>query len=163
MGLFSITPIIREHFSSLVRDSSRRRTIVIFGIFPGLVGLLLSLGGVLLNKSFTQVVISILAILVGFSINALVLLMRNDREVEEGSKEEELMENTRNHTMYALILGLTILSYTAAIYLLQVSSITMNDGPSIAGSALFYAGLIHYVQTLYLLPARLYAIADEIF
>lgn len=163
MGLFSILPIVQEHYRSLVSDSSRLRTATIFGFIPGITGIVLSLSGILLTPEFTRIVISMLAILVGFSINALVLLMRDHEAIKDGTREAELMENTRNHTMYALIFGLTILTYTGGIMLFQTSGIDLGYLADIVGSSILFAGLVHYLQTLYLLPARLYAIIDTLF
>lgn len=162
MGLFSIFPIICEHYRSLVSDSSKIRTIFIFGIIPLTVSSLLILRGVNITNSLAEVLIPAVSVLIGFSINAMLLLIGR---VSDGTteREQKLIENTRNHTMYAVIIGLATLVLVVGFLVTSGRNMVPVDfSLRPFASFVLYTLLGHYIISLYLLPARFYAIAENV-
>lgn len=161
MGLFSVLPIVIAHYRSLVSDSSRLRVMAIFFIIPIAVSVFLVGLGIEVSRLFVQVVVSALAVLIGFSINAMLLLIRQAKG-ETSDREAKLVKNTRNHTMYSTIVGLGFLAIALLFFFPFPIKIVGSEYLSTIGSVFLYFGIIHYLLTLYLLPARLYAIAENI-
>ncbi|AHG00840.1 hypothetical protein HALLA_09700 [Halostagnicola larsenii XH-48] len=162
MGLFSILPIVREHYKSLVSDSSKKRAVIIFGVIPTAISIILILSGMNLTRDLAEVLIPAIAILIGFSINAMLLLIGRVSD-EPTEREEKLVKNTRNHTMYAVILGLATLVIVLVFLISSKNKLAPVDLPlRTMASFLIYFLIGHYIISLYLLPARFYAIAENI-
>lgn len=162
MGLYSIRPIISAHYQTVISESNSK--LKVWGVFIFLPIVFAVISGVVFNVSITSgvvvTIISILAILIGFSINAVFLLIDHAKD-DPSELEQELLENTRNITLYAIIFGIFTLSF-AGLVLLSINNDTLfSDGVLLlVVSSVLYASLAHYILTLLLLPARLYVIVE---
>lgn len=162
MGLFSIRPIVNAHRESLSDESNSEHKVKFwFYILPALIAAFLVLLKIFITSSFALAVISMIAILIGFSVNAIVLLMDHVDE-DMSSDEEKLVEGLRNLTLYSIIVGLVLLLLTGLSLLATTND--LFEGCWIARaivSFLLFTGLSHYLITLFLLPARLYVVVES--
>lgn len=159
IGLFSIFPIIREHFKSLIDDSTKLGIIILFLIIPVLVASVAIHFKAFLDRSFIQTALSVLAVLVGFTINALVLLMGTSEE-SYSTKQEEVLDKTRDHTVYSLVIGLVLIGL-ASLFLVFYNQISSAGiGIIVVSTLILYTISTHYITTLFLIPARIYKISD---
>lgn len=165
MGLFNIGPIADE-YSDTIRaiSSSERKAILVFVLFPLTFGVVFVLLGWLVGGDFAVAIISMLAILIGFSINAGVLLLEQnpaDLGAEEGQEEDKkrFLKNTKVLIIYAILVGL-VLVLISAVSLIGTSNSVLNEGIlHRLISVIIYSGILHYVLTLLLIPARMHTIA----
>lgn len=161
MGLFSIRKIVRVHYSTIIDESNTKRKVffVFLGV-PVIIAFLAMLFSVGATTNLMMAVVSMLAILIGFSINAVFLLMSGGSE-NPTPDEKELFENTRNITLYSIIVGLFSL-VLAGLVLTGISNNVLLAGDKllILLSGILFFLLVHYVITLFLLPARLYVIVE---
>jgi len=179
MGIFNIKKIIELHYYSIVKNSSFPLAIFWFGLIP----LFISVVGTYLHpidQNFIQILIPVMGILIGFSINAVILLMgkshdNSDKFLEDSTAEgksfissgkiSELYEHTRNHTHYILILGLIILVLLCFCYLVSRSRIVphfIKTGYFYdwSLSIFLYSLLSHYILSVFLIPSHIYAIVE---
>lgn len=161
MGLFSIRRIVEAHFCTLLDESnSDFKVWFVFLIIPIIISSFSVITGIVATINIMIAVISMLAILIGFSINSMFLLVNSNNE-NQTSDEEELYRNTRNITLYLIIAGLITLSI-AGITLIGLSNDILQIGYMglLVLSSILFLLLSHYIITLFLLPARLYVIVE---
>ncbi|WP_440769354.1 hypothetical protein [Natronorubrum sp. DTA28] len=115
-----------------------------------------------LTNSLAEVLIPAISVLIGFSINAMLLLIGRVSD-ETTDREEKLIKNTRNHTMYAVIIGLATLVLVVGFLVTSGETLIPIDLPfRTFTSFILYSLIGHYIISLYLLPARFYAIAENV-
>lgn len=167
--VFSLGTIAQHHFDCIKKDLSPQWKVwIYFGAVPVIISSVLVSIGLVVTKNFLSLVVPMLSILVGFSINAIVILI----DTPDGSASErtrELVFRTRSHTLYAVVFGLALIALSGFHYLLidrGITTITMStkylrtDVRTIL-SLLFFFAIVHYLFTLYLLPARIYAVIEH--
>ncbi len=72
---------------------------------------------------------------------------------------KRLVRQTKSHAIYSILSGLLVLTVTIAVHILFMSdAIVVSTTSQSVISFIVYFGLGHYVITMYLLPARMYAI-----
>lgn len=163
MGLFSIKELIKVHYCTILAESnSKHKIYFVFLIIPLAVAILSFTQKITATIDLMIAMVSMLAILIGFSINAVFLLMNGGSE-EPSTDEIELFENTRNITIYSIIIGIFTL-VIAGILLTGLSNDFNINGklPLILGSSVLSFLVTHYIITLLLLPARLYVIIESV-
>ncbi len=159
MGLFSLGQIAREHFGSLEDDSSCTRVVFIFIILPLAVSLLLVIGELFVTKGFLQLLVSALSILIGFSINALVLLLRHGNQSDV---DDDLLDTVRDLASYTLIIGVFVLAIASISFLLfetwskPISRLNLS-----VVSFIMYAISGHFIANILLIPARVYVLVEN--
>lgn len=163
--MYSIIAIVKEHCKSLRSDLNPEWKIWIHTvIIPMIVGASLLPLGFEATSGFISVLVPMLSILVGFSINSVVMLVGQPEgdEYENDYKQgqlEELVLQTRSHTLYAIVFGLGLLAICGVFYLHFQS----NDPGQLVTQVLsfiLFTALAHYLLTLYLLPGRIYSIVE---
>lgn len=161
MGIFSIRSVIRVHIDELIEDSSATYSFIVFLLLPVIISLILVIIGIHVTQQFLAVLISALAVLIGFTINAVVLLMRY-RADDTNEDLRKLVRQTRVHAHYLMVLGFFILSYIIVYYLIFTAGFTVGI-PLIAESISFltYFLMAHFLLTLLLIPARLYVVVEN--
>ncbi|WP_133412266.1 hypothetical protein [Natrarchaeobaculum sulfurireducens] len=161
MGLFSFLPVIYYHFKYVVDDSSKKRVLTIFLLFPLVPTVLLIWFGYTLSAEIAQVIATVVGVLVGFSISSLMQLTSQVRKPEPDS-HQDLVEKTRVHTMYALDFGIALLAATAFSHIILSSDMHVGKLVEIALTGSIFLGFGHFLLTLFLLPARLFTIGEKV-
>ena len=164
MSLYKISEIKNKYNKTLDKLSpSEQKTKWVFFRIPLFIGILFSTVGVLPTGDFLTGLISMLAILVGFTVNAGILLINytvdeNDRQV---SDRKELKNDILSISTYSIVIGIFAIIFSGVI-LLGVSNAPIVRLPHQIGlrmlSVILYALLLHFMFTLLLLPSRLYAV-----
>lgn len=134
----------------------------IFGIFPALLGVALGFT----TSLWTEIVrplLSVIGVLTGFSINALVLITGHDKN-DAYEIKGRVVEQTQDFTLYSILSGILLLVIITFGYVaLSMSypawfpwkvSIPVVEIASI----LVYTGLIHYFLILLVISHRLYTL-----
>jgi len=105
-------------------------------------------------------IISMLAILIGFSINAVFILI--DSYPEEPTNDIDLLfVGTRNVTLYSIIFGIITLLVAGLVLVLVINrNLHLREIEIGLLSFITFVMVFHYFITLLLLPARLYTIIE---
>lgn len=167
-NLIDVTPVIIVHYRRVIKDSP----LVIADLFV-LLGIPLLSAGVAIytpvSSGLVSRVIPALAILIGFSVNAVILMAGEPLEPNEKPESraayskvksrKQALIHTRTNTLYALIVGLI------ALLIAIISSAALHAELSrnlvIALSFILYFLLIHYFITLLMVARRLYILVEK--
>lgn len=167
-NLIDVTPVIIVHYRRVFNDSPWiiADLLVLLG-FP----LLLAYAAIYepANDKLIGRVVPALAILIGFSVNAVILMAGEPLEPDgepksrkaytEAENRKQALIHTRTNTLYALIIGLITL------FIAILSSAAIHaDIPTfvLTGiSFILYALLIHYFITLMMVARRLYILVEK--
>lgn len=166
-NLIDVSPVIVVHYRRILDDSPlpTADVFVLLGI-PILFGILGFVSPA--TGNFLSLVIPTLAILIGFSVNAVILMAREPLKREEPESREEHAEkekrksaliHTRTNTLYALIVGLVTLLVavsTSAVLRVGVGYLALQ-----IVSYVLYFLLIHYFLTLLMISRRLYILVEK--
>jgi len=161
MGLFSLIKIVKAHYRTLLEESNGYlKVCILFAILPILISVVLIRSDMFINSNMMTTIVSMLAILIGFSINAVFILI--DSYPDETSKDLDLLfEGTRNITLYSIIFGIFTLFISGLILVIFINKGHYIDGILIKSlSIVVFFTVSHYFVTLLLLPARLYVIVE---
>lgn len=161
MGLFSLIKIVKAHYRTLLEESNGYlKVCILFAILPTIISVVLIRSDMFINSNMMTTIVSMLAILIGFSINAVFILI--DSYPDETSKDLDLLfEGTRNITLYSIIFGIFTLFISGLILVIFINKGQHIDGVLIKSlSIVVFFTVSHYFVTLLLLPARLYVIVE---
>lgn len=153
LNVINILPILREHFKSLKEDTTLIGVVFIFAIFPILLSVGLLLLDITLTKEILNTLITSFAIFVGFTINVLVILLKNKEEKIRIRKK--LIEHLTYNSLYELVLGLVILF--VALILLAIIPRISNDF-LIVLSLILYSLVFNFILTLLMISKRFFVI-----
>ena len=161
MGLFSLVKIVEAHYRTLLEESnSQLKVWFLFAILPMIISIIPIQFDMFINSSMMTTIVSMLAILIGFSINAVFILI--DSYPDETSNDLDLLfEGTRNITLYSIIFGIFTLFISGLVLV-----IFLNKGYHLDRILIKFLSIVifftvsHYFVTLLLLPARLYVIVE---
>lgn len=167
-NIIDVTPVIIVHYRRVFNDSP-----LVIADFFILIGLPLLLAFAAFfepaNNQLIARIIPALAILIGFSVNAVILMAREPLEPEEKPEDrktyavvesrKQALIHTRTNTLYALIVGLITLLIaiiSSAVLYANISTIVLA-----VISFILYAFLIHYFITLFMIARRLYILVEK--
>ena len=167
-NLIDVTPVIAVHYRRIAKDSP----LVIADLFV-LLGVPFLIAGVSIrvpvSNGLISRVIPALAILIGFSINAVILMAGEPLEPGEGTQSrtaysevknrKQALIHTRSNTLYALVVGL--LALLMAIISSAVLHARLPEMLVTAVSFVLYFLLIHYFITLLMVVRRLYILVEK--
>lgn len=111
---------------------------------------------IFINAEIVKSVISAVAILVGFSLNALLLLLRYGKASDSSDK---LMRIVRHISTYTIIVGIFTVSLSLVSLLLLENS--PNDLEIYSISVIIYLITSHYLLSVLLLPARVFVFVEN--
>ena len=158
----NISKIIWGHYGALSSGNpfkpwaSRFLIFFVFFLIPITIGVVLGFISPLTSGIVTPFV-TVLGVLTGFSINAIFLLFRHS---DDNSYEEEIqvVEQTRQVTLYAVLIGIVLIACLLITAALTQGSIFFGDLLGKIGSSLLYAATMHYFITLLVIVHRLYSL-----
>ena len=153
LNIIDIFPILKEHFRTLKEDTSLFGAIFIFVILPLLLSIALLLFDITLSKEILNTLITSFAIFVGFTINVLVILLKN-RE-EKIRIRNKLIEHLTYNSLYELVLGLIIL-FLAIITLALIPKIIVSL--LIILSLILYFLVFNFIFTMLMISKRFFVI-----
>ncbi len=155
MGLLTIINIvtpIKKHYETLKDDAHWLVILVIYFLLPiGISAILLFVCKIQLSLSFLNTLIAVFSIFIGFSINALILLLGRKRE--ENQLKNKLLVHTTYNTIYELIIGLIILIYWLFFTLFYDK---MSEVVLLVLSFGLLLLLLHFILTLLMIARRIY-------
>jgi hypothetical protein len=158
----NLSKIIRGHYSALDRGNAFTPVIskaVIFFIFFAIPAAIGSILGIIspLTTNIVAPFVTVLGVLTGFSINAVLLLFRYS---EDKSYEEEIqvVEQTREVTLYSVFIGIVLVACMLVAAVLTQSDLFFGELIEKTGSILIYAATMHYFITLLVIVHRLYSL-----
>lgn len=109
-----------------------------------------------INTEIVKSVISAVAILVGFSLNALLLLLRYS---EASNSSDKLMRIVRHISTYTILIGIFIVSFSL------ISLVLLENNPNnlekYIMSFVIYLITSHYLLSVLLLPARVFVFVEN--
>jgi len=151
--VIDITPILRTHFSILKKELHLWPLLFLFVFIPFAVSITLIYFDFLISNNLINVIITTFAILVGFIINVLVILLNYKKE---GIRiRDQLVEHLSYNCLYELILGLTLLAVALLLSILNGSSvITLLS----LLSFIIYFLIINFLITLLMISKRLFTL-----
>ncbi len=157
-GLVNIIPIIRNHYSNIIKDSpvAWMDLLILLGL-PAATVLLVPYYTATVN--FVILVVTALTILFGFTFNAAILLSGTNTS-ELPHEEKRAIEITKSSSLYALLISFITLLYSFTVYL----AIDFGSGFffSIESmSAFLYYLLAHYILTLLVILRNLSVLIDK--
>lgn len=131
---------------------------VVLLAFPVLSAVWVVLNGIVLDKQFYSLMIPSASLFVGFSMNAILLLLRySDRD----DASEILIDQTRNMVTYILYVGIAIATVSVAGY---VFSIHAGDTTTIYTRFTSYISVFlmtHFMNVILFLPARIFTVIES--
>lgn len=157
-GLVNIVPIIKNHYSNLVKDSPAAwmDLLILLGL-PAATILLVPYYTATVN--FIILVVTSLTILFGFTFNAAILLSGTSIS-EHPHEEKRAIEITKGSSLYALLISFITLLYSFAVYVV----IDFGGGPfpsiELMSGILYYL-LAHYLLTLLVILRNLSALINN--
>jgi len=153
VSVINIWPVFKKHFETLKEDTSVEIIISLFIVFPLLGSILLVYFRFFITSDILGSLIAAFSILVGFTINILVVLFGTKRtEIDIRNK---LIEHLSYNVLYELVIGLMILSLTI------ISSVTlsrMSIEILYLLSAAIYFMMFNFLLTLLMISKRIYTL-----
>lgn len=144
-------------FSSVLKESGKiRASVALFGI-PAAVGLCSYLLGFRIHQASLKSIVTSMTLFVGFSMNAVVLMLRY---AESSDANPDLIEQVRNIAVYLVTLGI-ILVFIALIGIVTVKN-SQLEAVGRGESALYYSLLIHFFTVALLFPTRIFTVVEQI-
>jgi uncharacterized membrane protein YdcZ (DUF606 family) len=155
-SLYSIGGIACNFVSTVLSEEAGIvRGIIALILIPLVITGSLLYFGVQINNEIIKSVISAVAILVGFSLNALLLLLRYSKESDSSDK---LMRIVRHISTYTILIGIFTVSF-CLVSLLLLNNFSC-DYMVKAISAIIYLLTSHYLLSVLLLPARVFVFVE---
>lgn len=110
-----------------------------------------------LNLSFLTVIITSFSFFVGLLTNSVIFLLRYS---DTNNPEDSLVDQTRNISVYLIVIGILIIGAALSGYLVSVE---IDYSPILAKlySAIIIFALTHFFFSILLLPARIFVIIEE--
>lgn len=151
-------PIIRTHFNVLKKELHLGPLLFLFFFVPLIISIILVYFNFLISDYLINVIITTFAILVGFIINVLVILL--DYKKGEIRIQNQLVESLSYNCLYELILGIGIL--TAALVL---SILNKGCAPVFLTvlSFIVYFLIANFLITLLMISKRLFTLFSNKF
>lgn len=164
MLVANLWDIVKDHYASAVDASkwnggvAKFHVFILFAALPLIVGITLGYfsplwGGML------QILITVLGVLTGFSINSLVLLMRHSTE-DSYNLESRMVDTARDYCLYAVLVGLILIVASLVGFALSKSAIDFHRNVKIASSVVLYTIVAHYFATFGVLTHRFYTLIN---
>jgi len=157
VGFFSIInifPALKKHYIILKENTALPILLVIFLLIPiGFAFLVTYLIDLSLTPDYLNLWIAALSILIGFLINALILLLSSDKKNRK--RYNKLIIQTSYNAAYEIVIGIFILIYALFLVLLYEN---MTYLALKITSFVFHFILFHYLITLLMVIRRLYYI-----
>lgn len=160
----NIAQIITDNYGSLVEESAWEKPIAwsflitLFIVVPASIGVILSFVTIIWSGLITSLA-TVLGVLTGFSINALVLLTRHS-EKDSYELENTVVKRTREYTLYSVLVGISLLFVLFIGLVLANGNISPNELILQAGSAVIYSWVVHYFITLSVIMHRFHSIIN---
>jgi len=166
-NLIDVTPVVVVHYRRVLDDSPLPAAdlFVLLGIPLILAGLGYQYPT---TDSLLSRIIPALAILIGFSVNAIILMAQQPlRQGESETREEytetqrrgKALKHTRTNTLYALIIGLISLLVSLVVSVVSQTSQSILVWGIL--SSILYFFLAHYFITLIMISRRLYILVEK--
>lgn len=153
MNLINIWPVVSNHFDSLNEDSPSPFTdkLLLVGM-PAMVSFLSLQYPV--STSLAKTTITALAILFGFSFNAVILFAGTDYS-DKKPKEQKSIELTEGNTHYSLVIGFSALVFAFLVFAISKPEPSSSNWLLVIFSYILYFFLLHYFLTLMMILRRL--------
>jgi len=151
LDIINIIKPLKRHYKSLRKDTSWTIIVIVFFILPvGGAALLVFLAKLTITTVYINTLIAVFAVFVGFSIDALIMLLDRDSDKKD---RRELIIHTSYNVIYNLIIGILMLIGCLLISLLfeSIKEISLT-----IISFIFHSILGHFLITLLMISRRLY-------
>lgn len=153
--IINVWPIIKNHFSTLKEDTKVSFIIAIFVIFPIIISSIAVYFNILVEDYSLNALIASFSIFVGFTINVLVLLLKNEDYKDD--IKNKLIKHLSYNTLYELLLGLLIL---AIVLLVSLIDAYLSIELRIILSLILYILIINFFLTILLIAKRIFVISQ---
>lgn len=155
-NLYSAFGITSQFIQSVLgEDTGIIRGIIALLAIPVLVAAVLLYLGFSISPQMHRAIISAVSILVGFSLNAVLLLLRYSMS---STASDKLMKIVRHISIYSVLVGIIVVSITLTSLL-----ITQNTQNTLVARIFFgaiFLSVSHYLLTVLLLPARVFVVVE---
>lgn len=173
MILRNIPRIVSDNYESLVHEAwgrgnaSRLYVGLVFALIPSVIGVVLGYISPV-ESGLAGVLVSMVGVLTGFSINAIVLLSNHSAE-DTFQQEIDAINKTRDFTLYSILVGIVLLMVLVLGLIIANSgplpdSLSANLSLPISGtqilSSLIYILVVHYFVVLLVIAHRLYSLVN---
>lgn len=161
--MYSIHHIPSVVIRSIYGDSGVIKSTLFLFVVPIVFVILAYAFSIRLSVSFLSVVVPSMTLFVGFSMNAVVLMLRY---AERSDASPGLIEQVRNISVYLIMLGILLLF--AALFGIIASGnanlpvISMYPQFTLLLSAIYVGLLVHFFTVALLFPVRIFVIVENI-
>lgn len=158
--MYSILRIIELFRKRVVRSAGPVKSTLYLVLIPIIASLFITYVGFTVTDRLLTVIIPAVSILVGFSLNTVVLLLRYSENTDASNN---LMENVRTFSVYSILVGMAILALTISMIISESLAFPQNLTTSlhyISSGAVFFL-LLHYLSVVLLLPSRVFVIVEN--
>jgi amino acid transporter len=155
-SLYSTFDITSQFIQSVLgEDTGVVRGVIALLVIPILITVIFLSYGFSIDPQMHRAIISAVSILVGFSLNAVLLLLRYGMNSDASNK---LMRIVRHISIYSVLIGVIVVIVSLTSLL-----ITQNmESSLITGflSGVIFLSVSHYLLTVLLLPARVFVVVE---
>jgi hypothetical protein len=145
-------------YRSLVSESGVFRVSIFLAIVPFCAGTINYFLGIRAGSLLLSTLVPAMVLFVGFSMNAVVLLLRY---AESSDADPELVEQARNISVYLVTFGI-IIATVAFAGIIWVKNFKSGQGLGLIPSSVLIFLLTHYVLVALLFPTRIFTIVEKI-
>ena len=145
-------------YRSLVSESGVFRVSIFLAIIPACAAVINYIFEIQASSLLLSTLVPAMVLFVGFSMNAVVLLLRY---AESSNADPELVEQARNISVYLVTFGMIIATAAFAGIIWVNNSNSGQDLGLIPSSVLIFL-LTHYVLVALLFPTRIFTIVENI-
>lgn len=161
--MYSIHHIPNVVIRSIYGDSGVIRSTLFLFIIPIACAVSAYAFSIRLSSSFLSVVVPSMTLFVGFSMNAVVLMLRY---AERSDASPGLIEQVRNISVYLIMLGILLL-FAALLGIIaggnaDLPVISAYPQLTLLLSAIYFGLLVHFFAIALLFPVRIFVIVENI-
>lgn len=158
--MYSAFRIISLFFTRIVDSAGLFKSSLFLILFPIILSSSMVSLGFRVTDDLLGIIIPAVAILVGFSLNTVVLLLRYS---ENSDASRGLVSKVRTFSVYSILLGIIILTITIGMIIWNSSEVVITLPGywyPLSSVAVFFL-LSHYLFVILLLPPRVSVIVER--
>ncbi|MDG5821638.1 hypothetical protein [Natronococcus sp. A-GB7] len=155
--MYSLHEIVFVLLKSIAGDSGTKKTIVYLAVIPLAIGAISLILQYEVHSGFLEVTIVSMTLLVGFSMNAVILMLRY---AENTDSDRQLVAQVRNIAVYLVTLGISIL--IAAIVGIAFLENSSSEAVRTTISSIYFIIITHFFMVCLLFPARIFVIIERL-
>lgn len=158
--MYSIKRTISLFCENICDSAGPVKSLVFLLLLPFILTIIIALAGFRATSQLLSIIIPSISILIGFSLNTVVIMLRYNKNAEVS---DSLKENIRTFSVYSILVGLVILLLTiwTVIWNSSPNRFALPTGANFVSSMIIFFLLLHYLSVILLLPPRVSVIVEN--